>query len=278
MYIPKTKFIYPTQSDTHMLHVTPKYHDVLDKNYDFVKKGRAFKFKRFFFNILWYGLALPVARIRYMVKVEGKKKLKQYKKIAKKEGIITTSNHVFVWDYLVLRSIVRFPKPKVLIWEKNNTAGLSRMYHLAGCVPITSNVNGFKKLYRDIDQLLAEKNWLHIYAEEAMFYYYVPIREFKKGTFLFSYKHNIPVLPISYSYREPKGIFKYLRRNPFVTMHIGDLVYPDTTIDRSEAIEKQKNEARMQMIKMCGIGTLEENERIAREYYTYEDGHTYKNM
>ena len=80
------------------------------------------------------------------------KKLKQYKKIAKKEGIITTSNHVFVWDYLVLRSIVRFPKPKVLIWEKNNTAGLSRMYHLAGCVPITSNVNGFKKLYRAYDK------------------------------------------------------------------------------------------------------------------------------
>ena len=36
MYIPKTKFIYPTQSDTHMLHVTPEYHDVLDKNYDLI--------------------------------------------------------------------------------------------------------------------------------------------------------------------------------------------------------------------------------------------------
>lgn len=46
------------------------------------------------------------------------------------------------------------------------------------------------------------------------------IREFKKGAFDFAVKNQVPVVPMVFQFREPKGIRKLWKRKQDVTLTI----------------------------------------------------------
>ncbi len=276
MFIPKIKYIYPTETDQQIIKVDEKKEVKLDSKYYKSLRKTTFKIGQFFFKLLFIFIANPLVRFRYRLKVEGRKELKKHRKALRKTGFITVSNHVFLWDYVALCASMRMGVPNVPAWGKIVSSKFGKIFSLAGVIPIPENHASFKKFMRFIDDVFKENKWVHIYPETGLWYYYVPIRPFKRGAALFAHSYDKPIVPVGYSFRERKGLAKiFFKKDPLVTVHIGEPIYPDKTLPKRESIEKLNNEVRNKIIEMVGIGTEENNERIMKEYYQYEDGHFY---
>ena len=279
MYIPEIKYIYPEHTDDQIIKVKQKRKVVLNEKYYNSLKKVAFKVGQFFFRIIFIFIAYPLVRIRYHLKVEGRKQLKKYKKKLKKNGFITVSNHVFLWDYVALCASMRMGLPNVPAWGKIVSSKFGKIFSLAGVIPIPEDRRFLVKFMGFIGDVFKENKWVHIYPETGLWYYYVPIRPFKRGAALFAYNYDKPIVPVGYSFRERKGISKWIfKRDPFVTVHIGEPIYPDKTLKKREAIDKLNTEIRNKIIDMVGIKTEEKNESIIKEYYQYEDGHYYTTL
>ena len=278
IYIPKVEYVFPKKTDEQIIEVDQQRKIELDnKYYDRLSK-KIFKFGQFFYNILFSLTAFPIARLRYHLKVEGRKELKPYMKQLKKEGFITVSNHVFLWDYVVLCAAMRMGVPKVPAWNKVIYSRFGGIFTMAGVVPIPTDRSTFRKFYTFIGNVFKHgkrNKWLHIYPETGLWYYYVPIRPFKKGAATFAYQYNKPIVPVGYSFRERKGISRlWDKKHPFVTVHISPPIWPDKTKPKTEAVEELNEKVRLAVMHSVGIKDEEENQRLMKEY-TYEDGHYY---
>ncbi len=279
MYIPKIKYVYPEKTDDQLIKVDKKRKVKLDPGYYDHLKRFMFKLGQFFFRIAFVCIAYPAVYIRYHLKVEGKKNLKPYKKTLKKNGFITVSNHVFLWDYVALCASMKMGLPNVPAWGKIIYSKFGGIFSLAGVVPIPEDRVTFRKFYRFIDGVFKRNKWVHIYPETGLWFYYVPIRPFKRGAAYFACQYNKPIVPVGYSFHPRKGISKWLnKRDPYVHVHIGAPIYPDMTLERNEAVEKLNTQIRQTIMHMVGIESEEENERIMRECYQYEDGHYYTEL
>ena len=65
--------------------------------------------------------------------------------------------------------------------------------------------------------------------------------------------NNKPVIPYAFTFRERKGIFRIFSKNPFVDLHVGEPILPDTTLPQNEAVEKMHKEAYRVMQELAGI-------------------------
>ena len=283
---PKTnKFPYPVDTDKHYLKVKKNRGIIFDENYPYVDRSKWFRFKRWWIHLLMFIIVYPLDQLRMSLKVEGKKNLKKYKSVIK-EGVVSISNHIHMWDYITLCKMIRPIKPFVLSWAPNINGenGISIRY--SGGIPIPeNNPRATMSYFKDIRKLLTEdKGWLHIYAEGSMWEYYAPIRPFKRGATLFAVRFNKPIIPIAYSYRKPgwirKNIFKQVA---LITAHIGEPIYPDTSIkdlnDRELELTKRAHD------KICELAGIDPKDNIYPpifdnskriDYYTKEYGVGYK--
>jgi|GEM_PF-842693 len=282
VFIPRIPFVFPKNTDEQIIEVKKKRKIKLDKKYYNSLTGFLFKIGQFFFKIIFYLIAFPLCRIRYHLKVEGRKNLKPYMKRLKKEGFITVSNHVFLWDYVALCASMRMGVPNVPAWGKIIYSKFGGLFSMAGVVPIPEDKTTFRKFYNFIDDILKHNKrnkWMHIYPETGLWYYYVPIRPFKKGAATFAYQYDRPIVPIGYSFRERTGLSRlWHKKHPYVTVHICPPIWPDKTKEKRVAVEELTNQARMAIMHAVGIKDEEENQRIMDEHYKYEDGHYYTNL
>ncbi len=209
---------------------------------------------------------MPVVYLRFGLKIEGKERLRSYRKLLK-GGFITISNHVLYWDYLVLHWVMFPRKAETPTWRVNMSSVNRAWYRYSGVIPIPKSYRAKIKFAEAMQNVIREKRWLHVYPEASMWYYYVPIRPFKKGAFIFAYTHKAPILPLAFSYRKPKGIYTLFKsKEPLVTIHVGELQYADYSLDKPQAVEELRDRCRRMMMHMVGIESEEENNKIMQMY------------
>lgn len=279
VFIPKIPFIYPEETDEQLIEVKKKRNVNLDVKYYKRLTKFIFKFGQFFFKILFVLVAHPLVRIRYHLKVEGRENLKKYKKLLKKEGFLTVSNHVFLWDYVALCASMRMGLPNVPAWGKIIYSRFGGWFSLAGVVPIPEDMSVFRKFYQFIGDIFKQNKWVHIYPETGLWYYYVPIRPFKRGAAVFAWQYDKPIIPVGYSFRERTGISRWFnKKDPYVTVHICPPIWPDKTKDKATAVDELNDRVRESIMHAVGIKDEEENKKIMEQYYQYEKGHLYTNL
>ena len=62
-----------------------------------------------------------------------------------------------------------------------------------------------------------------------------------------------PVLPITFTFRPRKGLWKLIGKSPLVDLHIGDPMFHDKGLTKMEAVRKLHADAYHIMQGMCGI-------------------------
>ena len=257
MFIPdnsKYAKLYPNDTSSHYIKITKNRGYVFDKNYPYVDNSKKFLRKRKFIRFLIVTIVFLLTRIRMRVKVKGRKYLKENKDILK-QGVISVSNHVHMWDYLAILLGIRYFKPNYLVWDKNVNGKDGKNIRLTGGIPIpTSDYEATKAYLKQTNEFINNGGWLHIYAEGSMWEYYPFIRPFKKGIAYFSITNNKPILPIGISYRKPNFIRrKIFRQKALITVNIGELIYPNNELskkDRELDLIKRSHES---ICKLCGI-------------------------
>ena len=244
---------YPERSDEHMITVKHLRDTHFDENYTYLKKGFWHKVKR---ALLWIALnpiVFTVCTIRHGLKIHGRKEFKKHKKEFK-DGAITISNHVFMWDYICVLKAIRPHLQYHPGWKTNFEGPNAFFIRWVGGIPIpTDNMRAMGKFQQALNQVLKDGKWLHFFPEGSLWFYYPDIRPLKKAVFKYAVRFNKPVIPITMSFRPRKGIYKLFGKTPLVDLHIGDPLYPDTTLSAGEAIDKLHSTAYHVMQVMNGI-------------------------
>ena len=246
-------YVYPERSDEHMINVKHLRDTNFDEKYKYLPSGFFHKVQRVFLWIVLNLLAFPACTIRHGVKIYGRKKLKQNKELLK-DGAITIANHVLMWDYLCVLKAIRPHLQHHVAWKTNFEGPNGPLIRFVGGIPVpTGNIRAMAKFATAVDTVLKEKKWLHFFPEGSMWFYYPNIRPLKPAVFRFAVKHNKPVIPITLSFRERKGIWKLFGKKPFVNVNIGDPLLPDTTLSFKEAVDKLHKDAYHIMQVLNGI-------------------------
>ena len=98
-YIPEIDVEYPEdKSDAHIIGVRYDGRQVtLDENYPYYDNSFKYRFNHALNRCMLHCLVIPVNRVRYGLKIEGKENLRKYK-AQLKDGAMTVCNHVYRWD------------------------------------------------------------------------------------------------------------------------------------------------------------------------------------
>ena len=86
-----------------------------------------------------------------------------------------------------------------------------------------------------------------------MWFYYPDVRPFKKAVFKYAVRFNRPMIPIGMSFRPRKGLWKLIGKRPLVDVHVGDPIFPDTTLPEEQAIDKMHAQAYHDMQVLVGV-------------------------
>ena len=244
---------YPDKCDAHMISVKHLRDVNLDVNYPYLQKSFWFKCQRGLLRICQYTVLPIVMWVRHGLHIHGKEKLKQHKALFQ-NGLITISNHVFMWDYICIMVALRPRLGYFPAWKTNLEGPNGPLIRMAGGIPVpTDNLRPMVKFKQAMEQVLDQGDWMHFFPEGSMWFYYPDIRPLKKAVFKYAVEFDRPVLPCTFSFRPRKGLWKLIGNKPLVQLNIGDPVYHDKSLSKLEATRKLQQDVYHIMQEMNGI-------------------------
>ncbi len=246
-------YSYPERSDEHMLVLKRTREIHLDEHYGYMPHGAWFRIKRAFVASLLHAIVFPLTHLTHGLRIYGKENLKKHKE-ALKNGAITVSNHVFMWDYLCVLKAIRPHISYFPAWKPNFESGFSPFMRILGGMPIPAgDIRSMMAFSRDLEEVVRSGRWLHVFPEGSLWYFYPDIRPLKPAAFKLAVKFHKPIIPISMSFRPRKGFRKLFGKGPFVDLHIGEPLFPDETLPPYAAAEVLRADAYRIMQEMNGI-------------------------
>ena len=246
-------YTYPEKSDGHMLVLKRTYPLKLDKDYDYMPHGFWFRVKRVLVAALLHTVVFPLTHLTHGLKIYGKENLKKHK-AELKNGAITISNHVFMWDYLCVLKAIRPHISYFPAWKPNLESGFQPFMRILGAMPIPEeDVHSMIAFKHAMDEVVSSGRWLHVFPEGSLWYFYPDIRPLKLAVFNYAVKYDKPLIPITMSFRPRKGFRKIFGKGPFVDLHISEPIYADKSLGEREAAERLRTEACRIMQRMNGI-------------------------
>jgi 1-acyl-sn-glycerol-3-phosphate acyltransferase len=254
-YIPQLGIIYPDSPEDHMEGRKGKRisEPVVDEHYPFLDKSPGFRIMSALMYLGIFVLVFALSTVRFGLRIEGKKILKKHRKLLR-NGALTVSNHTLRWDLLIVLQAVRFRRLYFPAW-KENLAGPDRdLIRLAGGIPVPTATHAMKNFNTAFDELHRKKKWFHVFPEGSNWNYYHFIRPFKKGMFTVAYNYGLPVIPMAFSYRESRGLYKILKKGyPLITLRIGEPILPDLSKSRKEAVALLRAQTHRKIVELAGI-------------------------
>lgn len=260
-------YTYPERSDAHMVELKRTRPIELDENYSYMPRGAWFRIKRALVAVLLHLVVFPLTHLTHGLRIYGRKNLRKHRKELK-NGAITVSNHVFLWDYLCVLKAIRPHISYFPAWKPNFESGFSPFMRILGGMPIPEgNIRAMAAFKHGLDEVVESKRWLHVFPEGSLWKFYPDIRPLKLSVFNYAVRYGKPLIPISMSFRPRKGFRKLFGRGPFVDLHIAEPIYADESLKPHAAAEELRARAYRIMQEMNGIRpgdpTYNEDQSIA---------------
>jgi 1-acyl-sn-glycerol-3-phosphate acyltransferase len=252
-YVPDLGLVYPGDPDAHMIPTVKEIDLVLDEHYPFLDKSFWFRFRSALIHLGIFTLVFILSPLRFGLRIEGREKLKKHRVLFHR-GAITVSNHVMRWDFLCVLQAVRFRRLYFPAWQENLYGPDRNLIRLVGGIPVPTDLHVIRFFNLAFDELHEKRKWFHVFPESSSWPYYQPIRPFKKGMFTLAYRYGIPVIPLAFSYRPARGLYKIFKKNrPLVTLRVGDPIMPDLSLPRKEAVQMLRAQCHQSIVELAGI-------------------------
>lgn len=174
----------------------------------------------------WFGSGVGYGVWR----IKDRKKLKKLKH----KPFITTSNHVGYIDAVLTRRAMGCKKQYIVAAPHNckNTFG-GRVLKSATMIPLPITLSGTKLFNERLEYVRDRNAAIHFYAEKAMWVRYRKPRPYKDGAFVYADKLDVPVVPMLYCFKKPRGLRKLFGLAKAV-VRIADPVYADKSLPTRE--------------------------------------------
>lgn len=245
---------YPDRCDAHMITVKHLRDVTVDEHYPYLRKDFLYKCIRSFLWVACNVLVFPLLRLTHGLRIDGKENLKKHK-AALKNGAITISNHVFMWDFLCVMKAVRPRLSYFPAWKTNLEGPNGPLIRMAGGIPIPegNDMRAMKKFKAAMEDVFEHGRWMHFFPEGSMWFFYPDIRPLKKAVFNYAVRYNRPIIPITMSFRPRTGITRLFSKKPMVNLHVAEPLFPDPDMAPIPAALKLRQEAYRIMQEMNGI-------------------------
>ncbi len=219
----------------------------IDENYEYVSKGKIFSFIS---NMVYYGIAFPILKILtkivYNLKIEGKENIKNIK-----TGAISVSNHVLFLDCAIIGLATISKRIYYTTTEENfKIPFIRKLIKLLRAIPIPKSIKNREYFMNEIENLLRTNNIIHFYPEATLVPYCNKIRSFKNGAFDIAAKNQVPIIPMLFTFKEPKGIRKILKRKQDVILTILNPVVCKENIDTKDKAKILKRMVYEEMLEI----------------------------
>lgn len=233
----------------------------LPTNYPYVDKNPFFLLGSF---VLYHLIARPIVYLIMKVIFATKLKNRKVLKKVKGQGFFIYGNHT--------GDILDAFRPNTLkIGRKNyivsnpdafSIKGIRTIVKMLGAIPLVEqDLCAQKKLLNAIDYRLKQKCSVTIFPEKHIWPYYTKIRPFDPATLYYPVRFNAPVITLTTTYHQRRGIFKSIKR-PRVIHYLDGPFYPDKELAKSEARHKLRNEIYQKMLERA-------EEKPQYSYYQY---------
>ena len=216
------------EDDTQIFHMWEPFNFKIKDNYKYICHNWVFNMISSFLTLVIYPILYVFNKVFLGFKIENKEKLKEIK-----GGKVTISNHIHPLD-CTMNGIINFPN-RVYFPTLSSNFKIPVVRHLIRilyAIPI-----------EEINKALKNEKTIHMYPEGALWPYYEKIRKFKNGAFKIAAKAEVPIVPILYVLKEPKGIYKLYKKKKCIHAVILDPIYPNKDIDMWKRAEEMKERA-----------------------------------
>lgn len=184
--------------------------------------------------LLYYGIAIPVLgladRLVFGLRVRGRKNLRGL------GGAVVVCNHVHNLDCSFL-GLLLFPRKMVFTSAEFlfRQKVIGPLIRLLGSVPVPSSLSGMRRFIDELTEAVRHGRVVCVYPEGELVPYCTELREFRDGAFLIAARAGKPVVPVLITQREPKWLWKLLKKKPCFTVTAGRPVLPDASLEPHHA-------------------------------------------
>ena len=224
-----------------------------DETYPYLDKSLTFRIWHFLIYLVTWLVAFPANWIRFGIKIEGREKIRRNRELVA-NGMMTVCNHVHRWDMICVLQAMRYRRAWIPMYAQPFRGKDGFLMKAIGGVAIPEELSGLRAFDKAMDELHANKQWIHLFPESCSWRFYAPLRPFKTGAFNMAYRHGLPVVPLVISFRPRTGWRKLFGKGePLLTIHVGDPIVPDLTVPRKAEVARIRDLAHQTMLDMAGI-------------------------
>jgi len=166
----------------------------------------------------------------------------------KTKGAIITCNHFNPYDSfaveVALKNTFKHKRIYRVIREGNYTnfpGFYGFLFKNCYTLPLSSNGETMIKFYKSVATLLKRGELVFICPEQSLWWNYKKPKPLKNGAFHLAVKNDVPIIPIFITLTESDKIgpdeFPIMEYH----IHIGKVIYKDTSLKTKDAIEDMKN-------------------------------------
>ena len=224
-----------------------------DETYPYLDKSLKFRIWHFLIYLVTWLVAFPANWIRFGIKIEGREKIRRNRELFA-NGMMTVCNHVHRWDMICVLQAMRYRRAWIPMYAQPFRGKDGFLMKAIGGVAIPEELSGLRAFDKAMDELHANKQWIHLFPESCSWRFYAPLRPFKTGAFNMAYRHGLPVVPLVISFRPRTGWRKLFGKGePLLTIHVGDPIVPDLNVPRKAEVARIRDLAHQTMLDMAGI-------------------------
>ena len=177
-------------------------------------------------------------------------RVKGRKKIKKIGACITTSNHVGYLDAVLTLRASGMQNRYIVAAPHNCKSTLGgKILTSAGEIPLPISYKGMRPFNDMLEYATGKKAKIHFYAEKSMWIDYRKPRPHKDGAAFYADKLDIPIVPMLYCFRTPRGLRRLLHL-PKAAIEIGDPIYADKAlppVERKADLTKRTYDATVRL-------------------------------
>ena len=224
-----------------------------DETYPYLDKSLTFRIWHFLIYLVTWLVAFPANWIRFGIKIEGREKIRRNRELFA-NGMMTVCNHVHRWDMICVLQAMRYRRAWIPMYAQPFRGKDGFLMKAIGGVAIPEELSGLRAFDKAMDELHANKQWIHLFPESCSWRFYAPLRPFKTSAFNMAYRHGLPVVPLVISFRPRTGWRKLFGKGePLLTIHVGDPIVPDLNVPRKAEVARIRDLAHQTMLDMAGI-------------------------
>lgn len=166
--------------------------------------------------------------------VYGVWRVKDRKKLKRLGACVTESNHVGYLDALLTRRATGCKKLYIVAAPHNRKRTLGgALLASAVIIPLPISLKGARPFAEMLEYVKTRGAAIHFYAEKSMWLRYEKPRPYKEGAFFYAERLGVPVVPMLYCFKKPRGLRRLLGL-PKAVVRIADPIYSDETLPPRE--------------------------------------------